>query len=47
MYDLYVPSNIYEREIGKLKALPAKVQTSKIHLITYWSLYFIFLQFFY
>ena len=25
MYDLYVPSHIYEREIAKLKLLPAKV----------------------
>ena len=25
MYDLYVPHAVYEREIAKLKALPAKV----------------------
>ena len=30
MYDLYVPSNIYEREIAKLKTMPAKVRTIKV-----------------
>ncbi len=34
MYDLYVPHAVYEREIAKLKALPAKVNSAlKLHLV--------------
>ena len=29
MYDLFVPDNIYEKEIAKLKAMPAKMDENK------------------
>ena len=29
MYDLFVPDNVYEKEIAKLKAAPAKLDDNK------------------
>jgi THO complex subunit 2 len=32
MYDLFVPDNVYEKEIAKLKAAPAKVDENKVRV---------------
>ena len=29
MYDLFVPENVYEKEIAKLKSAPAKIDENK------------------